>query len=369
MGDGTTDDTGSIQNAANAAAAMGQALFFPPGTYLHNSTVTFNGIVVNGSGGACVLQAGDPSNTAVILTGPNVALRNFVISSAGLTGPCGCPESATVLVSVATQFTVAGNTIVQGPGRVGVYAQTSSVGNISSIAFDGTGSPGDLGVFIDTCFNVSVLGNLFQNEDDGVCLFPVSSVMTGSQFITIQSNTFGNTTYPMLTKAIDDTGSNTISIVSNVIQMANSLQGTNAISLLGDTNCVVSRNEIWNGFHGVRSETCPCIPTGAVITVSQNIIRNVGGAALAVKAVAGATNIQLMNNNFGEAGLVATGPNVGVIRVIGPLSNVGAVQVQNNVYQGHVNNLVNLVYAPNVPSANVTGNFGTQTTLPNVTGF
>ena len=81
MGDGTTDDTGSIQNAANAAAAMGQALFFPPGTYLHNSTVTFNGIVVNGSGGACVLQAGDPSNTAVILTGPNVALRNFVISS------------------------------------------------------------------------------------------------------------------------------------------------------------------------------------------------------------------------------------------------------------------------------------------------
>src|SRR5262249_4445402 len=105
-GDGTTDDTASIQNAANAAQALGQPLFFPPGTYLHNSTLTFNGIVVNGTGGACVLQAGDADNTAVILTGPNVSLRNFVVSSTGLTPPCGCPESSTVLVSVATQFTV-----------------------------------------------------------------------------------------------------------------------------------------------------------------------------------------------------------------------------------------------------------------------
>lgn len=367
-GDGTTDDTTSIQNAANAAAAMGQPLFFPPGTYLHNSTVTFSGIVVNGSGGACVLQAGDPDNTAVILTGANVSLRNFVVSSAGLTSSCGCPDTATVLVSVATQFTVAGNTIVQGPGKVGVYVERSSVGNVSAIAFDGSGSPGDTGVFFDTCFNVSVLGNLFQNEDTGVGLFPLSSGFgVGSQFITIQNNSFGNVTFPMFTSAVDDTGSDTISIVGNVIQMVNSQPGTNAIKLTGDTNCFVSRNEIWNGYRGVFSQTCPC-GGNSVITVSQNVIRNVGGPALAVRAVDGPSSIQFVNNAFGEAGLVGTNPNLPVIRVRGPLSNVSAVQVLNNVYQGHVNNLVNLVFAPNVPAANVTGNFGTQTTLPNVTG-
>jgi polygalacturonase len=35
MGDGVTDDTAAIQNAANDALASHRVLLFPPGTYLH----------------------------------------------------------------------------------------------------------------------------------------------------------------------------------------------------------------------------------------------------------------------------------------------------------------------------------------------
>lgn len=368
-GNGTTDDTTAIQNAANAAAALGQPLFFPPGTYLHNGIITFAGIVVNGSGGACVLQAGDPDNTAVVLTGANVSLRNFLISSSGLSSTCGCdPNTATVLVSVATQFTVAGCTIVQGPGRTGIRGERSSIGNINSIAFDGSGSAGDIGVLLDTCFNINIVSNLFQFEDTAVELYPFSSPFgTGSQFITIQSNTFGSTTYPILTTAIDDTESNTLVITSNVIQMFDSQPGRNAIKLLADTNCYVSGNQIWNGYHGIVSEAGPFGNTAA-ITVTQNVVRNVGGPALLVRAHDGPTAIQLVSNAFGECGLVGTGPNLPVIRVNGPLSNVSTVQVLNNSYQGHMNNLVNYIFAKNLPAANATGNTQTQTTLPSVTG-
>src|SRR6516164_8686157 len=97
MGNGVTDDSTAIQNAANDAAARHIGLFFPAGTYLHASPVTFNGISVSGAGAASVLVANNPANCAVVLTGANVSLQNMMISTHGLAGSSSLlnPNSAT----------------------------------------------------------------------------------------------------------------------------------------------------------------------------------------------------------------------------------------------------------------------------------
>jgi hypothetical protein len=173
-GNGVTDDTLAINNAALDAKNNHKGLFFPAGTYLHNSTLNFNGIAVTGAGAGSVLLAGSNTSSAVVLTGTNVSMQNLIVSTANLTGgsSLGAPNTASVLVQSATSFTVANNTIVQGTGRYGALILNSSVGAVNYCTFDGTGSSSDIGVAIDECFNTSVVGNLFQAEGDGTVVLP-----------------------------------------------------------------------------------------------------------------------------------------------------------------------------------------------------
>src|SRR5262249_16244477 len=103
IGNGIIDDSTAIQNAANDAAARHIGVFFPPGTYLHASPVSFNGVAVSGSGASSILVANNPANCAVILTGFNVSLQNMVISTQGLAGSSSLlsPASSTLLIQNA----------------------------------------------------------------------------------------------------------------------------------------------------------------------------------------------------------------------------------------------------------------------------
>lgn len=368
-GDGTTDDTTSIQNAVTSAQSSNKGVFFPPGTYLHNNVLTFGSIAVTGSGATCTLQAGDPNNTAVILTGANASIKNIVISSTGLTGSSNGthPKTATVLVQTATQFTVANDTIVQGPGRWGVMLQKSSVGNVSAIAFDGQGTAGNAGVVIDGCFNVSILGNLFQNEDICVALFPFSGLLSGfgSQFIAIIGNQCGNVTFPTRTAAVNDAASNTMTISQNTVQLAANNIGTAAFQLTDDTNVQVFSNEVWNGFNGLVASSAILGLSNAV--VSGNTFRNLGSSALLAKpGILGSVGVQFLSNSFGECGMGDPSLNSAVITAIGSAPKVANVKIMNNTYFGHTNLLINYVFAPNVPPANISGNTQTQTALPGV---
>jgi hypothetical protein len=76
--------------------------------------------------------------------------------------------------------------------------------------------------------------------------------------------------------------------------------------------------------------------------------------------------VQFLSNLFGECGLTDTSANSAVITVNGIASKVAQVQIMNNAYFGHANNLINYVYAKNVPGANITGNTQNQTILPGV---
>src|SRR6516162_4165574 len=72
-GNGTTDDTNAIQNAANDAARRHIGVFFPAGTYLHASTITFNGVPVSGVRNGSILVANNPNLCAIFLSGYGVS--------------------------------------------------------------------------------------------------------------------------------------------------------------------------------------------------------------------------------------------------------------------------------------------------------
>lgn len=371
VGDGTTDDTTSIQNAAAAAKASNQGLFFPPGTYLHNATLNFNGIDVSGAGpNSTVLLAGSTNSSAVILTGASASLTNIQVTTSGLpsvSNPGTKPNAATVLVSFATQFNILNSTITQGIGRYGIFAQRSSVGMISGDVFNGTDSNNDTGVVLDGCFNITIHGNFFQNEDIGVLNFPFSGLLSGfgSQFISIAFNHIGTTTFGTRNIGVADFNSNTFSVFSNEILMDPSTS-TYCVYMADDTGGFVSQNQTDGGRVGVSYEALLRNGNNSVL---QNVIRNTGSSALFVRAVLGNATATLSANNFGEAGLTDASTNSAVIAVQGSSSRVAGVQITNNVYQGHANSLAHYIYAPNVPGANVSGNTQTQTTLDGVPGL
>ena len=356
MGDGIIDDTNAIQNAVNNALSTHRSVFFPPGTYLHAETIVFNGVAVTGSGNASVLlAANNTSNCGVILTGTGPSIQNMVISTAGLS--FGNPN---IYVYNAASFTIANDTFVQGAGVSAIKMQSSSVGTVSACYFDGTGNNNDGGVIIEQSHNVSVVNSLFQNEDVGVF---VDSAQP-SQSIALVSNTIGSVSFPIIAAGIKADGVSSLDIAQNTIQMANSSPFIFSISMTGDDQFTVANNNTWGGQVGIFVQNAG--PGSNFVT--QNTIHNCGIQAI-YTANQSFTNIHITGNQFGECGLLASGPSIGnaVILVVGSDPSGATTFVQNNIYQGHSNGLQSKVTcsftAPHIPAANVTGNTQTQTAL------
>jgi hypothetical protein len=363
-GDGTTDDTAAIQQAANDALAQHKFVFFPAGTYLHTGMITFNGVAVTGVGAPTTLLANNEDSSAIVLTGTNPSINNLVISTQGVTGDNDATPSlseGTVVVANATGFTVSNVTIVQGMGELGVYVFNSSVGTVSSAMFDGTGNLGDIGVLIDEASNVSVIGNMFQNEDTGVS---ISAAGFTSSSIAVLLNAIGNSSFPTHTNGVLASGVMTLDVSENSIQMANSNSLTGPISL---TNCdafVVSQNNINGGAVGISASGSG--PNNAN-SILQNMVNNCGGAGISLNNGT-TTAIQLNANMLATCGVNDTGSGNtqnAVILINGASSSGNTTVIINNAYQGPADGLnFYISSAFHIPAANVTGN--TQTTaLPN----
>jgi parallel beta-helix repeat protein len=360
VGDGVTDDTNAIQNATNDATSRHIGVFFPPGTYLHANSITFNGVSVTGSGTASQLVSNNPTNCSVILTGVGPSIQNIVISTQSLTGPPSPAQPTTLTIQNATSFTVSNNTIVQGSNITGIFVQTSSVGSINSNVCDGTGNPGNVGILIEEGANITVDNNLLQNEATGI-------EVRSSLYIAIESNTVGNVAFPTQVFGIFTNTVVVLDISQNTVQMANSNPGlpfdnTAIFPELCD-QFAISGNSTWGGFNGIFIGQTG--PTGSRVT--QNVIHNCGGSGITVDN-GGASAIQVTGNAFGECGLFSALPVIAV-GPSGADASGATTFIQNNSYQGHLNNLTFYVQclftSPNIPAANVTGNTQTQTTLQN----
>lgn len=375
VGDGVIDDTNAIQNAANDAAAHGKGVFFPAGTYLHASSITFNGVAVTGIGTGSILVANSVSGSPVILTGNGVSMQNMVVSTQSLAGPPPGPSTspANLIVQNATSFTVANNTFVQGSNFWAVLVQTGSVGTITANVTDGAGGANDAGVVILQGANITVANNLMQNEAIGVIIVPFSSspIPASSFFIAVISNTIGNTTFPTREIGIGVFGINVADIAGNTVQMADdSTFMSTPIFVIGCDDFQVVGNNTWGGHIGMQIQQSG--PTGNRVT--QNVIHNCGASGIDVENVAMApftSFIQIAGNAFGECGLNTPAPVINITGTGGPPADPSGATtfVQNNSYQGHLNNLTFLVQctftAPHIPAANVTGNNATQVVLSN----
>ena len=128
VGDGTANDTTAIQNAINAAGALGPGggtVYFPPGTYRINSGITLlNGVILQGSGeiGTEIRYYG--SGSAIASTTPstriyNVGVFQMTIKNSGATGTIGLDLSS---VNTSTFQSVS---IEQLPNGVKIYSPTS----------------------------------------------------------------------------------------------------------------------------------------------------------------------------------------------------------------------------------------------------
>lgn len=354
VGDGVTDDTAPIQNALNTAQNTGQGVFFPAGTYLHTTTLTANSVSIQGAGGASTLLANNPNASALILTGFSPSIQNMVISStlAGNNSVSISPPTATLAVAGSQNFVVQGLTIVQGASRPGLLLQQVAVGQVSGVTFDGTGTGSDFGLVMDACINTSVIGNLFNNE--GNACYLTSSTGAFSQSIAIIGNTFKNTASNGIWLT---TTTKTFDIQQNQIEMQFGAVGV-AINLGNPVNGYVQGNYIYNGFNGMVASTAIA---GASVLITQNVIRNCGGPAIAIiTSISTGSNIQYVANQIGECGLLG---NLGVIVVTNP-EGPNAVSVVDNVYQGHTNALTSYIHS-NGPIGLLSGNIQTQTALPN----
>jgi hypothetical protein len=362
MGDGVTDDTAAIQNAANDAANKHIGVFFPPGAYLYAGFIQFNGVAVTGSGSASFLHAAsNSSNCGIVLTGTAPSIQNMVLSTVGT--PAGGNPS--VVVFNATSFTLANDTFLQGPNYTAVRVQSSSVGAINACTFDASGAPNDAGVIVEACQNFSIVNSLFQNEAVGVVVDPANP----SQSIALLSNTIGNVTFPTKIVGILAGGVTTLDIAQNTIQMASSSSGVLPIEMNLDDNFNVSNNNTWGGQIGILVQGSGGTTSNMV---SQNLIHNCGNAGIQSSTFLLPTAIQIMSNQFGECGMSDTGNFISnaVILVTAPGVAGANIFIQNNSYQGHFNGLdsyvTSTITGPNIPPSHVTGNTVTQAVgLPN----
>jgi hypothetical protein len=358
VGDGVTDDTNAIQNAFNTAQASGKGVLFPAGTYLHTSTVTANSIPLFGVGGGSTLLANNPNSTALILTGVSPSIQNMVVSSiqASSGSEDTTPTHSTLLVQGAQGFVVQRITIVQGMGRVGVFLQQSAVGNASGVTFNGTGSDQDVGIQMDGCANVSLLGNLMLNEGIAVCIESLSNFV--SQSIAIIGNSI-STSAPLgsgICIFSATTAVNIMDVSQNQIQIPPA-PGNLAISIQGANNYSVSQNITSGGVTGIFLFN----QDGASGTVSQNTFRNCEATGAVLFSTSNGT-LQFIGNQFGECN-GALLPNTAVIDC-SPSGGPDSIILLNNVYAGHANGLTDFISS----SAHlnfVSGNAQTQTALPN----
>jgi hypothetical protein len=368
VGDGVIDDTNAIQNAANNAAATGRGVFFPAGTYLHASPIIFNGVPVTGVGNSSFLVANNVNGCAVILAGNGASFQNMVVSTQGLVAPFlnlpGSP-SANLTVLMATNFTIAHNTFVQGNNFCAVLVQASTIGAINSNVADDAGFDGGIGVMIQAGTNITVANNLLQNEETGIEIYPTTLAALGRfdcYFIAIVSNTIGSVTWPTRGAGITVFTTAVLDIAQNTVQMADST--LNTLELQGCDQFQIVGNDTWGG--GFSWTIAASGPTGNKVT--HNAIHNVGALAIDIQNTSGVpftSAVQVSDNTFGECDL---GPGTfPVIRTTGGAASAATTFVQNNSYQGHLNNLTFFVQSTgnSLLPANVTGNTQTQTMLSN----
>lgn len=162
-GDGVTDNQAALQSAFKEASATGKAVWIPEGTYKHSGTLEINGAKVSGAGQGTVLEATNPQQGAVKLTGDNSSLSNLsVVSNASERS--SMPDAAAVLVQNASNAQVS-HVSTQGAASNGIRLDNATGSQITNNFVQGSNADGI--ALMNGSTNNKVDGNVvYQAGDD-----------------------------------------------------------------------------------------------------------------------------------------------------------------------------------------------------------
>jgi len=222
VGDGATNDSSAIQDAINAAQAVGGLVYFPPGTYLISSTLQITaGVALAGTGSQSVIKgSGTFANLVAVNTGDPVMFSNLSFEASGsatsgalisITGPASLGNVRSrvencrffggwdhINVDAAVALKIVNNDF-DFPQRYAIRLNHSYDTDKGGILVFGNHFTNlvQKGVQIDNVGGVRIEGNYFANGTTQVALSFTSS--TGTWNLRISNNTFDN----FSTRAID----------------------------------------------------------------------------------------------------------------------------------------------------------------------
>lgn len=107
-GDGQTDNTAVINQALADAAASAprKKVYVPLGTYAHSGVLHIQGVTLSGAGAGTVLQATNPGEGSVELSGTDCGIQKCTLVSPAAKERMSNSHSAAICVNGATRFTI-----------------------------------------------------------------------------------------------------------------------------------------------------------------------------------------------------------------------------------------------------------------------
>jgi autotransporter passenger strand-loop-strand repeat protein len=360
IGNGIVDDTAAIQAAANAAAAAGKQLYFPPGSYNVGASLQMssNATWIASPGTATlVATAGNPIITAVETQNDTESGLTLVGSTTRATTP-----QALLIAYKTTGFAMI-NATVQNTAGIGALFSDVNETTVSGSTFFNVGNNANLAL--------AAQGAAFTNDTAG---YGNANIVENSSFTGIGLDAIS---------ATGQTGFDAIAntIVDSTINPGWGAQNAAPAGVYGnnDTGLVVADNNI----HGVPGNGAD-IADSSNISVYQNTISGTGSAGIALFSAVNATvswntttnndtlahfqsvggidigaqnasNIEIAQNVSGNSGSGTSQPYGIQIQDGQDISNTTLLIAQNNTLTG---NSAAAIYDPlgsysSIPGANM----------------
>ena len=246
VADGVTNNQAAIQNALNYAAAHGDAVYIPAGTFAYSGTLTDNGVTLYGAGTTSILKALSGANESLILTGSGGSVSNLEMLGTGSTRLTTW-QSGMIWANNASNYTI-DNVLINGSSSVGIASVNSTNGNIYSNTVENTLANSITSVDGSSFITISQ-NQVINSGDDGI-----SIVSYGGQPIVHDITETGNVVTGIhYGRGMSVVGGNNVQMTGNYVQDGSNgcaalyIASESEWNTLGVSNVTVSGNTYVNG--------------------------------------------------------------------------------------------------------------------------
>lgn len=251
VGDGKTDDQAALQKAIDEAKATGKSVWIPEGSYNHSGVLTVDGTQVNGAGKNTVLNATNPDQSAVKLTGDSPSLSN-IKTTVDAPNRSSMPDAAAVLVQNASNASVS-HVIVQGAASNGIRLDNATNSKISNNLVLGTNADG-IALMNGSSNNIVQHNVVYQASDDSYSDDSYRSDAKQDKGNTFDSNLSLDNAYG---RGIVLAGSKNATVTNNIVS------GSKWIGIWGDSD--PNSGTMDSTGHTIRDNTVINSPNGAPV--------------------------------------------------------------------------------------------------------